>query len=220
MSATCKVCGVTLKKLTATHMKVHNMTLDEYYKAYPANSSPPVQTAMIPSQLIKGLSDWVNTGKLPENVETLVNNLYSDPESKLRTILMAIALSKVDRLATLQGVIDRVSGLLYDQKKLEKCSTFELMSLLRMSHGEVTEILGLFKDIAIQPKTSGDTFNFTNIVAANVPMPDKADSRAKLYHFLEAVLQKANTIDVQALEPKNGTTGSGPADNGQDKKNP
>lgn len=192
MSVVCKVCGSTFHRLTITHMRTHKLTLDQYYKAYPGNvSNTGAQLAVIPSQLMQGLSTWVNTGQMPQNVETLVNGLYSDPENKLRTILMAVALAKVSRLSVLQNVIDNVSGKLYDEKKLAGANINQLLQIMRVSQAEVMEILNLFKDITTQPKPAGDTFNF-NLINSPNPVPDKADVRNKLFHFLSSVLKKAS----------------------------
>jgi len=181
----CKVCGKEFAKLTWKHLRTHKMTVEEYRKFY----GGPAPVSVTPNTILDGLAKWAQEGTIPDSVRNLVDRLYEDPQTRLKMILMAVAIQSLTRLASLQGIVDLVSSKIFSAERINdpRTSLNDLIKIFNAASTEIKNITDLFKDISLEPVKSGTAYiDEVNLNFSELPQDPK--KRAEIYEVITNVL--------------------------------
>jgi hypothetical protein len=176
----CPICNQQMKRITATHLKKHGLTMAQFREKYgtvaattqnqTVDLSDPDAMRYLSSQVVRKI---VSGDQLDDLARQTVQNLLKDHEPSLLISLQMNAARQIQQLDFLYTQLEKIQALLLSDRRVASMSTAELMKISQVVEKAVGNILSHLKSISVdRTKKTGGIFEQTNVLNVYQNDPD------------------------------------------------
>lgn len=211
----CPVCGQRMKRITATHLKKHNMTMAEFRKQYGdiiATEPSHALDLSDPGTMKDLMSRVMNYIATDEQIDGLarqtIHNLMRDQDPRLRIALNTVAVRFLGSFNDLYEKLESIRTALLNERRLAGMSDANLIKTSQVVERSILHMLDYLKSMSIdRDKKTGGLFEQTNVV--NIfskdpdapPAPDSSADREKIRSLVHGIIEEAKRTDGHADAP-------------------
>lgn len=201
-----------MKRITATHLNKHNMTMEEFKKQYGdvvatdssqlIDLSDPEATKALMDKVIGMI---VSDNQIDDMARNIINNLMRDQDPRLRIGLNTAAVMRLQSFPELYAKLETIQHALLDERRLANMTDSNLAKTYQIVENSVEKILNYLKSLSTDKdrKTGGlfeqnNTVNIFNQDPNAPPAPDSPAGREKLRALMTSLVNTAHNAEAGA----------------------
>lgn len=214
---TCPICQQRMKRITATHLRKHDMTMDEFREQFGdivATESSHVMDLSDPDTMreITGrVIDFIATdAEIDEIGRQTIQHLMKDQDAALRIALNTAAVRRLSTINDLWDKLEMIRDVLLDDRRLAGMSDANLAKVYQIVEKSAEGVLNYLKSLSTdRDKSTRQLFEQTNNVVnifsqdPSAPSaPDSAVGREKIRALMQSLVARARTDGSEASAVK------------------
>ncbi len=214
----CPICHQKMQRITVTHLKKHDMTMDDFRSKYGdivstdsdqmVDLSDPDVLSDVSSQII----DYITRDSCLDDIaKQVVHNLMKDQDGRFRIALNLVAVQRINNLTDMYETITDIRSSLLDPRRVAKMSDANRIKLYQVLEKSFESSLNYVKSLSIdKDRKTEHLFSQTSVVNIfendpNVPdIPGTPKLRGRALSFMDSLIQKLTseednpTVEVDA----------------------
>lgn len=180
----CPICLQKMKRITVTHLKKHDMTMEEFRAKYGNviatennqmfDLSDPKAMSRLTSQVINHI---VNDDQVDDTAKAAIQNILQDQDGRFRVALNLAAIHRIGNLDVLFSNLLSVQRVLFSESRLASMTDTALAKAYHLLERSIDSNLEYVKSLSTdRDKKTGKLFEQTNIVNVFANDPNAPDT--------------------------------------------